>query len=157
MKDDRLERLYDYTKFHIGIYRSAAGGVATLLASKDADWIISRLVGNQVLLYVAFVFLVTAGMCGGIVATSVTESLTFNDFWTKDHHPGRLSSLRATGKTWVHREHRFFWLSLLFLAGAILIRCPWPFDKVEASENVKEAACCCACQPQPRDRLKNDA
>jgi len=51
VEDKRLERLYDYTKFHIGIYLSAAAGVAALLRSKDAGWIISTLVGNQYLLY----------------------------------------------------------------------------------------------------------
>jgi hypothetical protein len=150
-EDKRLERLYDYTKFHIGIYLSAAGGIAALLASKDADWIISKFVGNHTLLYLAFVFLFIAGMCGGMVATSITESLTFDEFWIKDHHPGKLQSLKATGKTWVHREHRFFWLSLLALAAALLVRHPWPFAKEEVIKGSTETTCCCPCQPQKFD------
>ncbi len=134
MEDKRLERLYDYTKFHIGIYLSAAGGVAALLASKEADWAISRLIGNPLLAYSALVLMVLAGVSGGIVATGTTESLTFQEFWTSRHHP-KLIPLRiatATGEAWATREHGFFWSSLLVLALAILVRNPWPFDIVGA-------------------------
>ena len=96
--DKRLARLYDYTKFHIGIYLSAAAGLVTLLASKDAGWVIATLIGNQYLLYAAFVSLILAGMCGGMVATSITESLTWKAFWDEDHNPAILAMVKAKGK-----------------------------------------------------------
>ena len=162
LEDKRLERLYDYTKFHIGIYLSSAAGVAALLGSKEAGWIITTLVGNEYLLYLALALLVVAGMCGGIVATSVTESPTFDYFWTTEHCPATITCLKArwkvtrttwwdaTGKTWVGREHGFFWASLLTLALAILIRYPGPpSTKAQVSDTGTQATCCCACQPQP--------
>jgi len=147
-EDKRLERLYDYTKFHIGIYLSAAGGVAALLGSKDAGWAISTLVGNQYLLYAAFAFMVLAGMCGGIVATSTTESLSFEEFWNGQHGPATVPSWKASGRDWVAREHGFFWASLLLLAAAVLVR--YPGTSVPQTPAVGVAAsCCCACQPPP--------
>lgn len=146
--DIRLARLYDYTKFHIGIYLSAAAGVATLLGSRDAGWVIATLVGNQYLLYLAFASLMLAGMCGGIVATGITESLTYKDFWTGDHHPATFPKIEAKGKKWVAREHGFFWASLLLLAASILIRYPGPASLNNEPELAPGVPCCCICQQQ---------
>lgn len=146
-EDKRLERLYDYTKFHIGIYLSAAAGLATLLGSKDTGWIISTLIGNQYLLYFAFFLMVLAGMCGGIVATSITQCQTFNEFWSeKEHAPSTLKRWRAKGHSWVAREHGFFWASLIVLTASILIRWPGPPVVPTKSEPV-ECQCCCKCLP----------
>jgi len=35
LDDKRLDRLFKYTKFHIGIYLSAGGGLVALLGSAD--------------------------------------------------------------------------------------------------------------------------
>lgn len=146
-EDKRLERLYDYTKFHIGIYLSSAAGLAALLGSKDAGWIISTLIGNQYLLYLAFFFMVLAGMCGGIVATSITECQTFNEFWSeKEHAPSTLKKWKARGQSWVSREHGFFWASLITLAASILIRWPGP-PTTPMRLAPAECQCCCKCLP----------
>lgn len=147
-EDNRLERLYDYTKFHIGIYLSSAGGVAALLGSKDAGWAVSELVGNQYFLYAALAFMVLAGMCGGIVATSTTESLSFEEFWNGLHGPATLPFWKASGRSWVAGEHGFFWLSLLLLAAAVLVRYPGTSEPQAAAVGAT-ASCCCACQPPP--------
>lgn len=147
-EDKRLERLYDYTKFHIGIYLSFAGGVATLLASKDSGWVVSSLIGNQYLLYAAFALLVLAGMCGGMVATSITESKTYEEFWSRTHYPPTISRWRGTGQDWVNREHGFFWASLLVLAASILIRWPGPPD-VPITEKDFAPKCSCLCEHAP--------
>ncbi len=142
-EDKRLDRLYDYTKFHIGIYLSAASGLATLLGSKEAGWVISTIIGNQYLLYLAFFLMVLAGMCGAIVATSITECQTFNEFWKeKEHAPTTLKCLKGTGQCWVAREHAFFWASLLVLAASILIH--WPSSPVPSIKSeLSEGQCCC--------------
>jgi MFS family permease len=148
-EDKRLERLYDYTKFHIGIYLSAAGGVAALLGTKEAGWVISTLIGNQYLLYAAFALLVLAGMCGGVVATSITESRSFPEFWEHEHSPATVRSCRATGKVWVAREHGFFWASLLVLAASILVRYPGPPDPQQSLRANEQSNCCCDCSAAP--------
>lgn len=144
-EDKRLERIYDYTKFHIGIYLSFASGVAALLGSKEAGWFITTLIGNVYLLYASFGLLVIAGMCGGMVATSITESVSFSDFWDKDYAPPTIPFWTGKGKTWVAREHAFFWASLLMLAASILIRWPGPPTIKDAGMAPAAATCCCQC------------
>ncbi len=128
-EDKRLERLYDYTKFHIGIYLSAAAGLTGLLGSivnQSNGQFLFDLVGAPPLLALALVFMVLAGACGGVVATSITESETFDDFWTRKQGPAWWRT-GPVGATWVAAEHICFWLSLLFSIGALL----WKWKTVE--------------------------
>jgi hypothetical protein len=115
-------QLYDYTKFHIGIYLSAATGLATLIGSlaneKGGDFLIA-LIGSPTFLGLALLFMVLAGACGGVVATSLTESTTFEAFWKSPQGPSWWRSGPAGGH-WVAAEHFFFWISLGCLLVAIL-------------------------------------
>lgn len=122
-KDDKkLERLYDYTKFHIGIYLSFAGGIAGLLGSQEAGWFLSCLVkSNTFPLYLSLAFMVLAGVCGGIVASSTVECSTFEEFWNGPQGTQTLPFIKLLGKRIVMLEHLFFWISLIFLAYAIAI------------------------------------
>lgn len=142
--DKRLERLYDYTKFHIGIYLSSAAGLAALIGSEKPGWLVAQLIGTQQFLYLALVCMVFAGMCGGVVATSTTESRTFVEFWNGEHGPATLPGLKRTGSQWVAREHGFFWASVLFTVASVI----FPFSPL-ALPQVKDAdsnanTCCCA-------------
>jgi hypothetical protein len=121
MEDKQLERLYDYTKFHIGIYLSAAGGLAALISTSakgvtKSDYI-TTLIGAPWALGFSFVFVVLAGISGAIVATSAIESTSYQSFITSNQ--GVYGWNRITGKTWVTMEHAFFWLSLVFLSVGI--------------------------------------
>jgi hypothetical protein len=119
-EDKRLERLYDYTKFHIGIYLSAAGALVALIAAsaKEGSWpFIATLIGWRTPLIVSFACVVVAGACGAIVATSAIESLTFEKF--KDEKQGAFGIGLMGGLWWVRFEHLFFWASLTFLCMAI--------------------------------------
>jgi hypothetical protein len=121
MEDAQLERLYDYTKFHIGIYLSAAGGLAALIAvaadGAAQQKFVAGLVGAPWALGVAFVCVAIAGVSGAIVATSTIESSTYIDFLSSKQ--GAYGIEPFSGKTWVTLEHGFFWLSLLFLGVAV--------------------------------------
>ncbi|GCL62584.1 hypothetical protein AQPW35_16650 [Rubrivivax pictus] len=141
--DKRLERLYDYTKFHIGIYLSAAAGLATLLGSEKAGWFVSALIteNNRVPLYLALAFMVMAGMCGGVVASSTIEHKNFGDFWEKAQGPQSIPFLQAKGKTWAMLEHAFFWVSLLILSAAIASG----FTKLEKPASASKPTGCFAC------------
>ena len=122
-EDKRLERLYDYTKFHIGIYLSAASGLAALIASianDKAGTLLVDLVGSPLFLGMALLFMVLAGAAGGVVATSVTESRSFDEFWGQPQGPAWCKWPRPDGRKWVAVEHIFFWLSLLCLLIALL-------------------------------------
>jgi hypothetical protein len=123
-EDKRLERLYDYTKFHIGIYLSAASGLAALIGSlannKGGEFLVA-LVGSPALLGLALLFMVLAGACGGVVATSVTESKTFEAFWSNPQGPSWWRT-GPSGSRWVAAEHLFFWVSLTCLLLAVLLK-----------------------------------
>jgi hypothetical protein len=119
MEDKQLERLYDYTKFHIGIYLSAAGGLTALIATSakavsETDAITS-LIGAPWALGLSFIFVVLAGISGAVVATSTIESTSYHNFM--DSYQGAAFGPKPfKGKRWVTLEHTFFWLSLLFLS-----------------------------------------
>ena len=118
-QDKRLERLYDYTKFHIAIYLSAASGLAALISSlandKAAQFLVA-LIGSPILVGAALILMMLAGACGGVVATSVTESRTFEEFWNYPQGPAWVPKRALLpGSRWVAWEHGFFWLSLVFL------------------------------------------
>jgi hypothetical protein len=75
MEDDKqLRRLYDYTKFHIGIYLGAASGLVALISTASRDGTsgsyIASLVGCPKSLAVSFVLMFLAGVAGAVVATS---------------------------------------------------------------------------------------
>jgi hypothetical protein len=122
-EDKRLERLYDYTKFHIGIYLSFAGGLAALigsLANDKAAAFFVALVGSPLLVGIALLLMMAAGACAGIVASSIAESRTFTEFSDAPQGPSWLRR-GPTGRTWVALEHGFFWGSLIFILASILV------------------------------------
>jgi hypothetical protein len=118
VEDKQLERLYDYTKFHIGIYLSAAGGLAALISAAAAGSAersyFASLVGSPLALAASFGFMVAAGIAGAVVATSTIESASYKAFLIARHGAYGLNPF--SGKAWVTIEHASFWLSLLCLA-----------------------------------------
>lgn len=119
--DKRLDRLLDYTKFHVGIYLSIGGGLVALIgaASKAEDeTFLKEFVGSPKVLALALLFMALAGLAGGIVASCCTQYQTFEELWTKPQGPSRRKWL--TGESWAFVEHAAFWLALLLLAYAVL-------------------------------------
>jgi hypothetical protein len=116
--DKRLDRLLDYTKFHIGIYLSIGGGLVALLGSSANIQFLDRLIGSPIALALALIFIVVAGVAGGIIASCTTQYRSFDDFWFKCQGPH--TSRLLTGKTWVLIEHGSFWISLFLVAYSIL-------------------------------------
>jgi hypothetical protein len=154
LEDKRLERLYDYTKFHIGIYLSAAAGISTLLGSEKTSWFLAALItqNNKIPLYFALGFMILAGMCGGVVASSTIEHKEFKDFWDEPQGPQSIPLLRANGSSWAAWEHFFFWVSLLLLSLSVA----WGFAEVSSKPKaVEQIQSCCqvaASAPQCADK-----
>lgn len=115
MDDKRLERLYDYTKFHIGIYLSVAAGLAALI-SLAADHKLAPILGVirfPSLFGLAFLAMVVAGVAGAFVATTAIRVPTYDDFKKQTRGTRRLE---FKAETWVTIEHYSFWLSLFLIA-----------------------------------------
>lgn len=116
--DKRLDRLFEYTKFHIGIYLSAGGGLVALLGSAPDVRFIKSLIGSPKALALALLFMVIAGMAGGLVASCSTQYRSFEELWFERQGPHTSKLLK--GQTWVLIEHGAFWISVLLLAYAVL-------------------------------------
>ena len=116
--DKRIDRLLDYTKFHVGIYLSIGGGIIALLGSRDQSDYVKALIGSPTWLVIGLVLIVIAGIAGGTIASSCTHIRCFDTFWTKDK-TGPFSVPIMTGRWWAYWEHGAFWLGLGCIAYAI--------------------------------------
>ena len=121
MEDKRLERLFDYTKFHIGIYLSAGGALLTLIAlaaEKDKATFVGKLVGSPPALAASLLSMLFAGACGGVIASASTQCNTYEELWLGRHGP--FGSQLLKGKAWAGLEHGAFWLSVIAFCYAVL-------------------------------------
>jgi len=138
-EDKRLDRQFEYQKFHIGVYVSLATAIvgASVFAKSEfaglTDW--------RPLLPGSIVFLLLAGMCGGFVASSIPRAKTFAEFrsaklgfcfpWELEAFEAlskasagelrgwkrfRVRYLTASARTWESLEHFFFWIAMVQLA-----------------------------------------
>jgi hypothetical protein len=115
--DPRLTRLFEYTKFHIGIYLSAGAGLLALLTADGKRLPFSPTLVNRPVLYIALAFMLLAGMAGGIIASSTTQCHTFDELWTTPQGPYKWGWW--SGQTWALIEHGSFWISVLLLIVAV--------------------------------------
>lgn len=152
-EDKQLSRLYDYTKFHIGLYLTLATGILAALkykTTKNTDIDFAFPLG----------LLLIAGMCGGIVASNIPNYLTYsselvevnpfieggesNKFirvipFIEGKH--RLFLLDLTYSKWIRLEHTAFWLAVIYLLVLVI----WdaeseekPAKKYKLTINTKE-------------------
>jgi hypothetical protein len=123
--DKRLDRLLDYTKFHIGIYLAMAGGLFAIAGSiaKDNGGVafLKELVAQPWALMVAAVCMALAGMCGGVIASCCTQCKSFTALWDRPQGPHTLKL--AKGSTWALVEHSSFWVGAAFLAFSLVGNC----------------------------------
>jgi len=116
----RIERLFSYTKFHIGFYITFGGGfVALAKASAGERSPFRGVVVNPELLGAAVALMALAGFAGGVVASSTTQCTTFDEFWGGKWGPYRSKLLY--GEDWAALEHWTFWLSLAAAVASVWI------------------------------------
>lgn len=113
---ERLQLLFEYTKFHVGLYATLTVGLAALLQLSDkrvsTDYTVVALVAVTVLLWVC------AGFCGGVIASSINRFDSIRSFRSRPIGPGRRP--RGTGLTWEKWEHRLFWVGVGFALAAFV-------------------------------------
>lgn len=124
--DDQLKTLFEYTKWHIGLF---AGLITVLIA-------VLHLYGAELSLYMrlvvlaSLVFFVLAGGAGGIVVSGIPFYQEFEVFMKSKLLPIRKwddikvndtrrsdllntkSTKCLTGKWWYHLEHLMFWIGI---------------------------------------------
>jgi hypothetical protein len=124
---ERLKLLYDYEKFHIGLYGAMIAGVIAILK----EWP-PRHPCMVWALVLAIVCLLVAAICGAILASSVIDvygnyklwnsqtSISLNSFWTQRIGPYKWGWCKA--RTCWSVGHTAFWIAVFLTVGTFL----WP-------------------------------
>src|SRR4051812_40060189 len=110
---EQLKMLFDYTKFHIGVYLPAATLLATVAKSE-----FSGVSFDHHLLAVAAAMVGLAGVCGGVIASSLFESTTLEEFYKMELRPFGVRTF--SGKAWARCEHVSFWIGAAFVVGSLV-------------------------------------
>jgi hypothetical protein len=118
-EDKRFDRLLDYTKFHIGIYLSIGGGLMALLGSKEIAYV-RDLIGSPWALLGGLICMGIAGMAGGVIASSCTQFVDFDTFWTGKVKQGPYKFKWMTGQAWAFLEHSAFWIGIGLMVWTVL-------------------------------------
>ena len=119
--DDQLKTLFDYTKWHIGLYTGLVTAlIAVLQLYGEALTVVTKLS-----LFFSLLCILAAGGAGGIVGSSIPFYRQFDVFmrsklsprnsWeeiNKTVDPKATDTVRYSGKWWTHFEHTAFWLGI---------------------------------------------
>jgi hypothetical protein len=114
--DDQLKQLFDYTKFHIGMYVTLLAATIGWFAKNPLDPLDSEIIRYVQASVVCFV---VAGMAGGLVASSIPYFTRFEDFKKAKLGPGKFEFIPAIFCTYI--EHFFFWIGVFVAVGGFLI------------------------------------
>jgi hypothetical protein len=108
-----LELLFDYTKFHIGVYLSLTAAYITVATAKINEKPLLSLTPGWFLL--AVLGFMIAGLAGGVLASSITQTETGSarGFLQEPIGPWHWKRLHFSGRNWTYIEHTSFWVGLI--------------------------------------------
>ena len=105
---ENLKLLFEYTKFHIGLYATLVGAAITLTQLlKDTPMV--RDGGG--LLRLGIVFWIISAIAGGTIAGNIPDFRTLKDFRCQYFGPLNIPLLKGSG--WESLEHVSFWLGVI--------------------------------------------
>jgi hypothetical protein len=114
--DPQLDRLYDYTKFHIGLYTTVLGGAVAILISDPFKGLAPIWSG---LILAAALFFAFAGLFGGIVAASTPNAPSYKSFMQTPTGP--FGKPIAKPEKWIQAEHVSFWFGVFLVLVALFM------------------------------------
>jgi len=104
-----VDRLYDYTKFHVGLYASLVFGVVALVGLGEGNVLNDANV--KFFATVSVISWVMSGIAGGTILGSLVELRgSLEDFRKSEHGP--LGFKVRSGIWWEDMEHRVFWVGV---------------------------------------------
>jgi membrane protein implicated in regulation of membrane protease activity len=108
-----LDRLFDYTKFHIGLYLTLTTAYVAVASIKKDDGKALLFSIEPTLFWLAVFCFILAGVAGGVIASSITQTRarSTDAFLSEAIGPWALKVLSARSCTWI--EHTSFWLGLI--------------------------------------------
>jgi len=107
-----LDLLFQYTKFHIGLYLTLS---TTYIALASLELTKGEFLSvNEFFLYAALIFTMLAGFAGGVIISSITqvETTKTSDFLKCSIGPWGFKCFRFNARKWTYIEHTSFWLGL---------------------------------------------
>jgi hypothetical protein len=107
-----LDKLFDYTKFHIGLYLTLTASYVAIASVRGTNsGLLLRL--HPTWFWVAVVCFMAAGLAGGVIASSITQTnaRSTESFLCEIIGPWNTRLLRARTWTWI--EHTAFWAGLV--------------------------------------------
>jgi hypothetical protein len=120
-KEDRelaqLKLLFDYTKFHVGLYAAVATIFGALIAADKA-----QLKFEPTLLFASVIFICIAGLAGGLIASSISGYDGYTNFWDAKIAPYWWPNDGSRPKYWTYIEHTAFWISVVLAILSIGVR-----------------------------------
>lgn len=103
--DDRLKQLFDYTKFHIGMYTTLSAVIIGVFAHEELSAKYHNFL-PYIQISVGMFFI--AGAAGGLVASSIPFYDSFKEFSESKLGPWNFKIIPAI--ICIHIEHTAFWL-----------------------------------------------
>jgi hypothetical protein len=117
--DNRLERLFDYTKFHIGIYITL--GAALISVTKLGE---VKLSASEIwFLRLGIAGLFVAGLGGGVIAANTVTYLNYTEFNSIKIGPLGLPLFHYS--VWAGLEHCSFWFAITASAYGFVTKQTW--------------------------------
>ena|SRR5581483_6843431 len=114
---EKLKLLFDYTKFHIGLYTTLATIFGGLIAAKVGEKTLFEF--EWKLLLASVICICIAGLAGGVIASSIPGFGGYQEFWKADIAPFKLRGFKA--EYWTYIEHTAFWIAVVLAILSI-----WP-------------------------------
>jgi hypothetical protein len=113
---EQLKLLFDYTKFHIGLYTTVATIFGGLVAASDKV----PFKFHPTLLLSAVGFICIAGIAGGTIASSIPGYSSYKEFWNAPIAPFKFKGMKA--EYWTYVEHGAFWIAVVLALASILVK-----------------------------------
>ena len=112
-KQKSLELLFDYTKFHIGLYLTLTAAYIAAATAKIGEKPLLTLI--PMWFWLAVVAFMIAGLSGGVIASSITQTSarSSKEFLTLSIGPWEIKALHFRAQTWTWIEHTAFWAGLV--------------------------------------------
>ncbi len=119
--EQRFKTLFDYTKFHIGLYTTLVSLVFVLMGIDALAECAVKIIRYPLAL--GILLIAGAGACGGLIATHIPirKKQSFSEFLFEEK-VGWHGKEKFFVKRVIHAEHHFFWAAVLvFLICALLL------------------------------------
>ncbi len=104
---EQLKLLFDYTKFHIGLYTTVATIFGGLVSASDKV----PFKFNPKLLFASVICICIAGVAGGTIASSIPGYSGYTTFWASPIGPFKFKGIKA--EYWTYIEHAAFWVAVV--------------------------------------------